>query len=231
MPQSDDYDSPWKDTIERYFPEFLKFFFPLAHGEVDWSKEHVFLDQELLAVTPDAELGRRHVDKLVRISGLGGEATRIFVHIEIQGEAAQDFSERMFVYNYRLYDRYRSPVASLAVLADDRLGWKPRAFHFEVFNCRHSLEFPTAKLLDWAGREDALLADENPFALVTAAHLLTRASRPDMHARFAAKWRLVRVLLERGWERQRVVDLFAVIDWMMRLPDDLARQLSENIAA
>ena len=231
MPQSDDYDSPWKDAIERYFPEFLKFFFPAAHGEVDWSKEHVFLDQELLAVTPDAELGRRHVDKLVRVTGLGGEARQIFVHIEVQGEPAQNFAERMFVYNYRLYDRHRSPVASLAVLADDRLGWKPDAFRFEVFGCRHSLEFPTAKLLDWAGREDELLADENPFALVTAAHLLTRATRQDMNARFAAKWRLVRVLFERGWDRQRVVDLFAVIDWMMRLPDDLARRLLGNIAA
>ena len=66
-------------------------------------------------MTPDAELGRRHVDKLIRVSGFGGEATRIFVHIEIQGEAAQDFAERMFVHHYRLYDRYRSPVASLAV--------------------------------------------------------------------------------------------------------------------
>ena len=134
MPQSDDYDSPWKDAIEHYFPEFLSFFFPLAHGEVDWSKEHVFLDQELLAVTPDAELGRRHVDKLVRVSGLGGEATRIFVHIEIQGEAAHDFAERMFVYNYRLYDRYRSPVASLAVLADDRPRWKPGHFTSRCLN-------------------------------------------------------------------------------------------------
>jgi hypothetical protein len=24
----DDYDSPWKTALERYFPEFMAFFFP-----------------------------------------------------------------------------------------------------------------------------------------------------------------------------------------------------------
>jgi hypothetical protein len=26
----DDYDSPWKDAVERYFPEFIAFYFPDA---------------------------------------------------------------------------------------------------------------------------------------------------------------------------------------------------------
>ena len=34
-PASDDYDSPWKEAITRYFPEFMAFYFPLAHGEID----------------------------------------------------------------------------------------------------------------------------------------------------------------------------------------------------
>jgi hypothetical protein len=33
--------------------------------------------------------------------------------------SATEFAERMFVYNYRLYDRYRRPIASMAVLADE----------------------------------------------------------------------------------------------------------------
>ena len=27
---SDDYDSPWKDAVEHYFPEFMAFYFPDA---------------------------------------------------------------------------------------------------------------------------------------------------------------------------------------------------------
>ena len=33
--QRADYDSPWKDILERYFQEFLQFFFPIAHAASD----------------------------------------------------------------------------------------------------------------------------------------------------------------------------------------------------
>ena len=52
---NDQYDSPWKEAIERYFPEFMALYFPDASAEIDWSKEHVFLDQELRAVVPVTE--------------------------------------------------------------------------------------------------------------------------------------------------------------------------------
>ncbi len=45
--KNDHYDSPWKEAIERYFPEFMTFYFSDAYALIDWSKEHVFLDQEL----------------------------------------------------------------------------------------------------------------------------------------------------------------------------------------
>lgn len=61
---NDDYDSPWKEAIEHYFPEFMAFYFPEAYAQIDGSKEHVFLDQELRAVVQDAELGKRFVGLL-----------------------------------------------------------------------------------------------------------------------------------------------------------------------
>jgi hypothetical protein len=41
-------------------------------------------------------------------------------------------------------------------------------------------------VLAYADREAELLADPNPFALVTLAHSLTRATRKDMNARFSS---------------------------------------------
>jgi len=70
---NDRYDSPWKSAIERYFPEFMEFYFPDAHAEIDWAKGHIFLDQELRAVVQDAELGMRFVDKLVRVNVMNGD--------------------------------------------------------------------------------------------------------------------------------------------------------------
>jgi hypothetical protein len=28
---ADDYDSPWKEAVEHYFPEFMEFYFPERH--------------------------------------------------------------------------------------------------------------------------------------------------------------------------------------------------------
>ncbi|MCK6436708.1 DUF4351 domain-containing protein [Rivihabitans pingtungensis] len=74
-----------------------------------------------------------------------------------------------------------------------------------------------------------LYSNPNPFALVTLAHLLTQATRQDMNARFTAKWKLVQLLYQRGWDKQQVIDLFSVLDWMMRLPEQLKRSLWHNI--
>ncbi len=226
---TDDYDSPWKEAIERYFPDFMHFYFPAAHARIDWSQPYLFLDQELRSVLHQGEPGKRFVDKLARVSCHGGQSEWFYIHIEVQGERQDEFAERMFVYHYRLYDRYRQPIASLAVLADDRPGWRPERFRYESCGCQLELRFPVAKLLDWSGSEARLADSGNPFAVVTQAHLATRETKGDARARHAAKWRLVQGLYRRGFERQQVVDLFRVIDWMMRLPKELQVQLRQDL--
>ena len=118
--QYTDYDSPWKEVLERYFKEFMAFFFPVAYAGIDWKKGYEFLDKELQQIVRDAELGRRLVDKLVKVYTTEGKETWVVVHVEVQGQKETDFARRMFVYYYRLFDRYNRQVVSLAVLADDR---------------------------------------------------------------------------------------------------------------
>ena len=62
----DDYDSPWKEALENYFPEFLALFFPAIHDGLDWSYKYEFLDKELQRIVRDAEIGRCYADKLVK---------------------------------------------------------------------------------------------------------------------------------------------------------------------
>ncbi|PIY29801.1 MAG: hypothetical protein COZ09_02980 [Comamonadaceae bacterium CG_4_10_14_3_um_filter_60_42] len=85
------------------------------------------------------------------------------------------------------------------------------------------------KLLDYADQDQNLEANPNPFALVTAAHLRTRQTKHNPEQRYQATRTLVRLLYTHGWSRQRVLDLFSVLDWMMRLPDGLAQQLWRDI--
>ena len=224
-----DLDSPWKEAIEHAFPEFIDFYFPRASRQIDWARGYTFLDKELQKIVRDGELGRRYVDKLVSVTTLAGEEDWLCVHIEVQGEVDHDFERRMFVYNYRIFDTYDRPVASLAVLADNDPTWRPDRFEYERLGCRHSLHFPVAKLVDYIADEASLLANPNPFALITAAHLYTRRTRKSPARRFDAKRRLDRLLYERNWPRQRIIDLFRVLDWMLKLPDSLERQLWQDI--
>jgi predicted transposase YdaD len=50
-----------------------------------------------------------------------------------------------------------------------------------------------------------------------------------MDARYAAKWKLIQLLYRRGWDKQRIIGLFLVLDWMMRLPEHLKQALWQNI--
>ena len=225
----DHYDTPWKEAVEHYFPEFMAFYFPAAHARIDWEQGYTFLEQELQAIARDAELGKRYVDKLVQVHRFGGQEDWIYIHIEVQGRAQTGFAKRMFVYNYRIFDRYDRPVASMAVLADDNAGCNPQQWGYDVLDCYMGIRFPAAKLTDYANRQHTLADDPNPFALVTLAHLQTQATRKDPQARFDAKWTLVKLLYNRGWSKQRIIDLIFVIDWMMTLPDPLKKQLWQNI--
>jgi len=157
----------------------MAFYFPQAHGEIDWQPPHFFLDQELAQVVQDAQLGKRLVDRLVQVATRDAGEQWVYIHVEVQGQHDADFPERLFTYNYRLYDRYRRSVASLAVLADERENWKPDGFGYQLFGCEVGIRFPVVKLLDYANQTESLLEDPNAFALVTAAHLLTRRTKGD----------------------------------------------------
>ena len=227
--KNDRYDSPWKEAIEHYLPEFMAFYFPDAYAGIDWAKGYIFLDKELRAVVQDAELGARFVDKLVRVTEIGGVESWIYIHVEVQGTKQPEFAERMFVYNYRIFDRYKRPVASLVVLADEHKMWKPTSYGFAVLGCRHTLEFPVAKLSDFEDKLDELLASDNAFGWITAAHILTQKTRTQDQERYNAKLRLLRILYDRHWDKQRVINLFNLIDWLMQLPEWLNSQVWQEL--
>lgn len=163
---NDDYDSPWKDAVQHDFPAFLEFYFPAIHRQIDWTAGFTFLDQELRAVVREAEQGKRVVDLLVQVRRLDGRETWVYIQIEIQTQRDLSLPERMFVYHYRLFDRYQAPIASLVVLADPVPDWRPDRFGYELFGCEVGIRFPMAKLADYAERLEDLLADSNPFALL-----------------------------------------------------------------
>jgi len=207
----------------------MAFFFPRVYAGVDWRMGYEFLDKELQQVVRDAELGRRLVDKLVRVWRKDGEETWVLVHLEVQGRVDPEFAKRMYEYNYRLFDRYDRQVASLAVLTDRREDWRPDSFGYELWGCEISIRFPVVKLLDYESRWDALEQSTNPFALIVMADLKAQATRRDPEGRLHWKLTLVKMLYQKGYTKEDILELFRFVDWLMALPEDLEPSFAEAI--
>jgi hypothetical protein len=216
----DDYNTPWKDILENYFFEFLEFFFPEAYRDIDRSRGYRFLDKELKQVVRDAELGRRYADKLAEVFLKDGSKEWILIHVEVQGRKEKVFAERMFVYNYRIFDKYRRTVISFAVLADDNAGWRPSGFGYGRWGCMLRMDFPIVKLTDYAAQWEELEKSENPFAVAVMAHLKAIETKKDRNQRRYWKLHLCKSLYSRGYSRNDVLLLFGFIDWLMTLPEE-----------
>jgi hypothetical protein len=169
------------------------------------------------------------VDKLVKVWRKSGRAVWVLIHVEVQARRERGFARRLYVYNYRLFDRYDRTVVSLAVLADDDPNWRPGGYRDDLWGWSLRMTFPAVKLLDYAGREAELEADRNPFAKVVLAHLKALETRRDPGGRRAWKFRLVRGLYEQGFGAEDVRRLFRLIDWLLELPPALDKLFWQDL--
>jgi len=218
---SDENDSPWKDAVQTYLPFFLAFFFPDIHKDIDWSRGYEALDKEFQQIVRRAKLGKRLADKLFKIWLRDGTDCWILIHIEIQSEYEKEFPRRMFEYHLAIRRLYNREVVGLALLCDDRPGWKPTKFAYERWGCGIELKFRSAKLLDYRADQEALQASENPIATVVAANLQAMQTRGDPASRKDGKLRLAKGLLQSHWSADDIRELLRLIDWLMALPEDL----------
>jgi len=220
---SPDYDSPWKDLLDRYFEAFMEFFFPSAHAQIDWARGFEFLDKELQKITADAVIGRRAVDKLVKVWLKSGSELVVLSHCEVQGDREPDFEKRIYTYHHRISDRFDESVATFVVLTDRHRRWRPGEYKHEALGTILTLRFSVVKALDYRNRWEELERNRNPFAIVVMAHLRLLETGKDPQQRLKWKLILTKMLYERGYTEREVVDLFRFLDWMFFLPEDLQR--------
>ena len=105
-----EYDSPWKEILDKYFDHFMQLCFPDLYSAIDWRTPAKMLDKEFQQIAQDSETGQRTVDKLVEVRLLSGELEWLLVHLEIQSQSSEAFARRMFVYFYRVTDRQTAAI-------------------------------------------------------------------------------------------------------------------------
>src|SRR5437868_5248798 len=93
-----DYDSPWKEALDRFLPALLAFFFPEVYAAIDWSRGYQVLDKELRQIVREAELGPRLADKVFKVWRLDGSEAWVLIHVEVQSQPDTGFEQRMYVY-------------------------------------------------------------------------------------------------------------------------------------
>lgn len=221
------YDESWKTAIEQYFEKFIAFFFPEAHSCIAWERGYEFLDKEFQQIVRDAEVGTRFVDKLLKVWLIEGEEAWLLLHIELQSQTDSGFAKRMFIYHYRIVDRYDREVVSLAILGDEQPNWRPQEYGYGRWGCEMRLRFPIIKLLDYTW--ESLEASDNPFAVVVMAHRKTQDTTQAASERLKWKLRLIKGLYRRGYDRQDIINIFLVLDSMMRLPEPLEVTFRDEI--
>ncbi|MCD6508498.1 hypothetical protein J7M22_18000 [Candidatus Poribacteria bacterium] len=222
------YDEGWKEAIRSFFPHFLSFFFPSIARHIDTTRGFEFLDKELGRISKRGLSGRR-VDTLVKAFLKNGEEKWLLIHVEVQGYPQEEFSKRMYVYNYRIFDRYNRDVVSLAVLTDEDDRFRPGPYQFMMGDFRLEMAYPVVKLLDYRDRWEEMEGDMNPFSVVVMAHLKSQEARGEVRERYAWKLRLTRLLYERGYGRNEILSLYRFIDMVISLPEELEELYHEEI--
>ncbi|MGE3726068.1 MAG: hypothetical protein AB7I41_10990 [Candidatus Sericytochromatia bacterium] len=202
----------------------MAFFLPDLYPLVDFTRPYTFLDKEFEQLFPQARKGRRSVDKLAKVWLKDGHEQWILIHTEVQSHFDATFSERMFSYFYRIYDKYHQQIAAIVVLADKRSDWKPDTFHLNFANTQLTYTYPVYKIFE----QDELLLREmnNPFAFVIQAALYTlRYHEMGEDFKYQFKLELTRLLFKKGYEAAKIKAVFLFIHTLLQMQAGLTQAL------
>ena len=145
-----DMDGGWKQLIEDELEEFFRFFFPQVHAAIDFRSGCQSRDKELAKLMVDADVGDREADKLFEVTWRDGGPELVLVHVELQAQGEQDFAQRMYGYNTRIWQRCGRPAVSLALLLDEDPHFCPDEFVREKGGCRTDVHVSGGKIgISW----------------------------------------------------------------------------------
>jgi len=157
-------DLLWKSIIEEFFPHFLEYFFNDYLHQIDFEKGFEFLDKELKKIAYRSEDSRRFSDKLVKIYLKSGKNIGVLIHIEVQGYIEENFAERMYINQYRIFDRYKLPTSAIAIFTDDSPNFHPKKYQSNIFHTSILYSFATYKLRE--KKIPDFNKSTNPFSII-----------------------------------------------------------------
>ncbi|MFC0299101.1 Rpn family recombination-promoting nuclease/putative transposase [Geobacillus jurassicus] len=218
--QRTDHDRLFKELLSTFFEEFLLLFFPKVYEQVDF--HHLsFLSEEVFT---DVIAGEKHrVDLLVETK-LKGEDGLIIVHVEHQSYTQSTFSERMFIYFSRLFQKYRRRILPMAIFSYDEPYHERSSFMIQFpFLTVVDFRFLTVELRKLPWRE--YIRQDNP---VAAALLSKMGYNEDERIEVKKEFLRMLVRLELDEARQRL--LFGFFETYLTLSEQEEIQLRNEVS-
>ncbi|MEZ6143534.1 MAG: hypothetical protein R3B84_23445 [Zavarzinella sp.] len=224
-----EFDSPWKETLENYLPDIFEILFPQWYPTFDWAKGFRSLDTELRTLLPDSDSGMVRADALFEVYDLehAGQTVTIFIHFEVQAQQDDRFPARMAEYYWRIRQKYGLNVSSFAILADENPNWRVDRNILSCKGTHNEFVFNSVKLLDFVGRMDDLTTHRSPVGLIVAASIQSLLTHGVAELRYADKCRLLRQLIERKLTADEVWNIMRLLDWLLKLPDELEEDFNK----
>ena len=223
-----DYDNKWKVIISNLFEDFIKFFLPDLYELVDFQYPIEFLEQELHKIVDDkTKSGKVINDKLVKVKLKNGEEKWILIHIEVQSTYESDFTERMFRYFYRIYDRYSQKITALAIYTGDKTPKEFSTFNYNFSGTKLSYEFNSYKIT--TPNQNELLSSNNPFSLVVLTCQYLLKTKNDLNKRLSFKLKLIELAKDKDYNNKQIFNLLQFIDFILVLPSNLELKFQEKI--
>lgn len=220
-------DKLWKGIVEELFEDFISFFMPDLYPEIDFDKGVEFLDKEFETLFPKSKETKRYVDKLIKVCLKDGTEQWLFIHVEIQGYKDADFTKRMFRYFYRIYDKYQKEITAIAIFTDSNKLLKPDRFEYSCYKTNLIYNYRTYKLLD---QDEANIEKmTNPFALVVLAGLYSIKSKNKKDEKYRFKVKLIKLLIEKGYTKEKSKNIFIFMDGLLSLPKELELKFEKDV--
>lgn len=222
-------DLLWKGIIESLIEDFLILFFPSLAPSIDFSRGFEFLDNELAQLAPESADTLRITDKLIKVFLIDGTEKWVLIHVEVQGYLDPDFAERLFIYYYRLKDRYAIPITTLAILIDKSPNFHPQSYETSLAGTRLLFEFNTYKLLDQSLEQ--LQELDNPFArILEVGRIALEKDKLDQENRFQLQIGIVRRMKSLGYSEEKIRQLMNFLRAYVRFEDDeIIRKFEDEV--
>ncbi len=219
-----DYDGNWKIVTTNLIEDFIQFFLPELYKDVDFSFPPEFLEQELYEMVGE-EKTKSILDKLVKLRLKNGEEKWIFVHIEFQTEG--NICERMFVYYRRILDKYGKEITAIVVYTGKSVPKKYNKYEHDSYGTKITYQFNS--YLVAKQKEEELIANPNPFAIVVLANLYTLKTVKDLEKRLLFKEKVYEIAQSRQYSSDKTTELFIFVKELMLLNPILENEYNNFI--